>query len=270
MISTAGMTPMLALTLIERERPVFEKGVKDDPTSKREIAAFKERIGQIDSVDALMKDFEVFSFVMKSFGMENQLYAKGMMKKIMTSDIDDKKSLVNRLTNSDYKELHKVMGFDTEGKASKSFTDPKWVDGMVERYVDQRLVDSQSAISPSVGDALGFLDKVENYTSWYKVLADKDASRVMRVALGIPESVSTGDIDAQKRLFEKKMDIKDLQDPKKVQQLVRKFAAIEGANQAMMAPVGIMTLFQPAADPGSWAPIMLNIDAVTSMRGYRP
>ena len=84
MISTAGMNPMLSLTLIQRERDTFEKGIREDPLAKREIAAFQERIGSIETVDDLMKDYEVFSFVMKAFGMEEQTYAKAMIKKIVT------------------------------------------------------------------------------------------------------------------------------------------------------------------------------------------
>lgn len=269
MISTAGMSPIMALGLIERKRPVFEEAVKNDATAKREIAAFRERIGTISNVDDLMKDREVFGFVMKAFGMENQIYAKAMVRKILTSDIDDKKSLVNRLTSSDYKDLHKTMGFKPDGKADWKLKSTVWQDQLVERFVDQRLIDSQSEISPSVGQALSFLEDVPKFTSWYKVLSDKQASKFMRVALGIPESLAKGDIDAQKKLFEKKMNIEDLQDPKKVQKLVRQYAAIAGANEASQQPVSLMTLFSSATSSGSWAPVTLSIDAVSGFKGYR-
>lgn len=269
MISTAGMSPMMALGLIERKRPVFEQAIRNDAQAKREIASFRERIGTISSVDDLMKDREVYGFVMKAFGMEDQTYAKGMVRKILTSDPEDKKSLVNRLTNSDYKELHATMGFKPDGTASARLKDAKWVDELVERFVDQRLVDSQSEISPSVGQALSFLDDTKKFTSWYKVLADKQASQFMRVALGLPESLAKADIDAQKRLFEKKMKIEDLQDPEKLQKLVRRYAAIAGANEAAQKPVSLMSLFSSATSSGSWAPVTLNIDAVASFKGYR-
>lgn len=269
MISTAGMNPMLSLTLIQRERDTFEKGIREDPLAKREIAAFQERIGSIETVDDLMKDYEVFSFVMKAFGMEEQTYAKAMIKKIVTSDAEDKTSLVNRLTSGGYRDLHQTLAFDTEGNAKPGhFSDPKWISSMVERFVDQRLIDTQSDVNAATGDGLAFLRDASEMTNWYKVLANKKVFNVVRVAMGLPASIASGDIDAQKKLLESKMDIKDLQDPEKVQGILKRYAAIESANQAMAEPVGIMTLFNSATSHGTWAPITLDMQAVTSFRGY--
>ncbi|WP_134680626.1 DUF1217 domain-containing protein [Paracoccus ravus] len=270
MISTAGMSPLMALSLIQRERAVFEDSVRSDAVAKREIAAFRDRIGTIDSVDALIKDHEVFSFVMKSFGMENQIYAKAMVRKILTSDPEDEKSLVKRLTNADYEDLNAAMGFATDGTANaENFTDPTWIEDMVQRYVGQSLVDQQSDVNASTGIGLDFLQNASDLTGWYKVLADKNATTVLRIALGLPESVLSGDIDAQKKMFEKKMDIADLQDPEKVQQLLRRYAAIQGANEASQAPVSILTLFSSATSSGTWAPITLDVTSISSFKGYR-
>ncbi|MFG6082799.1 DUF1217 domain-containing protein [Paracoccus litorisediminis] len=264
MINTTGLSTMQALTLINRERDTFEEGVKNDVTAKREISAFRERIGSISNVDELMADYEVFSFVLKSVGMGDQVYAKGMIKKILTSDETDSKSLVNKLTNPANKILFNALEFDTEGNASSNFQDAKWVENMVGMYVDQQLVDSQGEINASLGDALSFQRNTAKFTSWYKVLADKDASRVLRVALGIPESVASGDIDAQKRLFEKKMDIADLQDPAKVQKLLRQYAAIEDANNNSTRTTSLLSLFSSAASSGTYSPILLDIDMVSA------
>lgn len=270
MISTAGMSPMLALTLIQRERETFEKGVRNDALAKREIEAFQSRIGTIETVDDLMKDYEVFSFVMKAFGMEEQVYAKAMIKKIVTSDSEDKMSLVNKLTSGGYRDLHETLGFDTEGKAEPGrFGDADWVSSMVDRFVGQRLIDTQSSVNGATGDGLAFLRDAPEMTNWYKVLANRQVFKVVRVALGLPASIASGDIDAQKKLLESKMDIKDLQDPEKVQGILKRYAAIESANQAIAAPVGIMTLFNSSTSHGTWAPITLDMDAVASFRGYR-
>lgn len=270
MISTAGMAPGLALTLVQRERDKFEASVEKDPLSQREIAAFRDRIGDVKSVDDLMKDHEVYTFVMKSFGMESQIYAKAMNKQILSSDPEDKKSLVNRMTNADIKTLNATMGFLPDGTAKPGqFSDPKWVDGLVERYVDQRIVDSQRDNNPIVGEALSFMKDVSTLTNWYKVLSNPGAFNVMRVALGFPESIKGADVDAQKKMFERKMDIEELKDPKVVDSLVRKYVAIQGANQAALQPSGIMTLFNSSVSSGTWAPITLDITNVSSLNGYK-
>jgi len=266
MITTYGMSTSMALKLIDRERDTFEKGIREDPTAKREIAAFRERIGSIQTVDDLTKDFEVYSFVMKSFGMEEQMYAKAMVKKIVTSDGDDKKSLVNKLTNNDYKDLHKTLGFNTDGTAGTNFSDPKWIEEMVERFVDQRLIDTQSEVSPSVGIALDFKKNVAGFNNWYQVIADKGAASFMRTALGLPDMLAGADVDAQKRAFEKKMDIADLKDLEKVEKLVSKYAAISSANEAAAQPVSLLTLFNSANASGTWAPITIDVTALSNFR----
>ena len=268
MISTQGMTSTLAMSLIGRTRDTFEDSIRNDAVAKREIAAFKERIGSIENVDDLLADYETYSFVMKAFGLEDEIAAKAMNKKIMTSDPDDNTSLVNRLSNDVFKALNKDMGFGTDGSASAQLQDPSWVDAMVELYVDQRFIDGQTEMNEPVGIALDFQRKAEGFTSWYNVLADEGAAKVLRVALGLPESIGTADIDAQKKLFEKKMDIEDLQDPKVIESLIKRYTAISDANNAILNPTSTaLLLLTPATTSGTYSMITLDIELVQGFKG---
>ncbi|GGC10160.1 hypothetical protein GCM10011363_28530 [Marivita lacus] len=270
MISTGGLSPILAIGLIARNRDQFETSLRNEPVAKREIEAFKERIGSIGSVDELLKDGQVFGFVMKAFGLESEIFAKAMMKKIMTSDPLDKTSLVNKLSDSRYREINKVMGFDTDGTVARvDFGSAAWTDALVERYVDQRLIDGQMDANPSVGIALDFERKVPTLTSWYKVLADKSMGQFFRTAFGLPASVGQGDVDSQVRLFEKRMKIEELQDPAVQQKLVRQYAAIAGALDPGPRQAGILDLFSNTG--GAWTPITINLEAISqfSASSYR-
>lgn len=273
MISTAGMSPMMALTLVQREEEKFKEGIRNDATSKREIAAFEERIGSITSVEDLMQDYEVFSFVMKSFGMEDQIYAKAMVRKIVTSDIDDSKSLVNKLSDANYKTLNQTLKFNADGNATEGlFSDPDWVASMVDRYVQEQLIADQAVNNPATGEALTFLRDVGTFKNWYNVIANKESANVLRVALGLPESFSSANVDAQKKTFESKMNIEDLQDPEKVQSLLKRYAAIQTANQAAALSAsgyGIATLFSSSNSSGAWAPITVDITGISAVKGYR-
>ena len=65
------------------------KGITEEALTRiarREIETFHARIGQIGSVDELVKDHQVYSFVMKAFGLEKEIFAKAMMKRILTAD----------------------------------------------------------------------------------------------------------------------------------------------------------------------------------------
>lgn len=268
MISTRGLAPLAALSLVERQRDRFDAAVQSEPVARREIASFRERIGKIGSVDALLKDHELFSFTMKAFGLEQQVFAKAMMKRILTADPGDRKSLVNRLTDPRYRDINRVMGFAADGTTGRpDFRGARWVDAMVDRYVAQRVVDGQMAENPAVGTALDFERKAKGLTNWFKVLADPRVAGFMRTALGLPESVAQGSVDAQARMFRDKMKIEDLQDPQVRRKLVRQYAAIEGALGHNPAQSGLMDLFARRSDGANWSPVLIDVTAITPHGG---
>lgn len=262
MISTRGLAPLAALALIERQGDRFADAVRNEPMARREVAAFRARIGEIGSVDELVKDHQVFSFAMKAFGLENQIYAKAMMKRIMTADPVDKASLVNRLTDPRYREINKVMGFDTDGTVGRpDFGSAAWTDALVERYVAQRMIDGQMDENPTVGIALDFERKAKGLTSWFKVLADPKMATFIRTAFGLPDSIAQGSIDGQARLLEQRMKIGELQDPQVRKKLVRQFAAIAGVLDQGAAKPGVADLMARPRDQSNWSPITIDISA---------
>lgn len=263
MIDTSGMSPILAFGLINRERDLFETGIKKDPVSSREIASFREKIGTIKTVEDLTADFEVFSFVMKAYGFEDLVYGKAMMQRILVTDPNEKSSLAARMNSGAFKEMTRELGFAADGSAPEKFAHSTWVDGMVERYVDQRLIDTQSDVSPAVGNALHFQSKAVGIKSWYDVLGDKRLSEFMRTALGLPEDIAAGDVDAQAELFARKMDITDLQDPAKVEKLIARYTAIRDALDAQSPENNLVTaLFSSTTATGSWNAVTIDLGLI--------
>ena len=236
-----------------------------DPMAKREIDAFRERIGGMESVEDLVNDYEVFSFVMKSFGMEKEIYAKAMMKEIFTADPDDDKSLINRMTDDKYTLANEELGFNADGTAGANFTDPDWVEEMVERYTEQRLIDTQSDVNESVGTALAFEQKVSGLTSWYKVLADTEMKEFIMTAFGMPESSANASVDSLKKMLEKRMDIEDLQDPEVQEKLIRQFSAFAAVTQSQTTENAAVTLLSQG---NSYNMVTIDIDSIQGFSGY--
>ncbi|MBI6630927.1 DUF1217 domain-containing protein [Pontibaca salina] len=257
----------VGLRLVSENRELFETGIRKDPMSKREIAAFQERIGSIETVDDLTKDYEVFSFVMKAFDMEGEIYAKAMMRKILTSDLEDKSSLASRLSDDKYKEINKALGFDTDGKASLSFKDPDWVKGMVDLYVNQQVINSQKDENEGVGLALSFEKKVDGLTNWYKVIADKEMNSFFQTAFGLSEDFSKVNVDGRKKAFEKRMDIEDLKKPEVRERLLRHYTAFASVKQHMETPNPILTLM--GFGDGAYNNVTIDIDMIQGFSGSK-
>lgn len=266
MISTRGLAPLAALALVERQGDRFAAAIRTEPIARREIETFHARIGQIGSVDELVKDHQVYSFVMKAFGLEKEIFAKAMMKRILTADPSDKASLVNRLTDPRYREINRVMGFGTDGKVARpDFGGALWAKALEDRYVAQRMIDGQMEDNPAVGVALDFERKAKGLTSWFKVLADPKMAGFFRTAFGLPDSVAQGSVDAQAKMFEQRMKIGELQDPEARKKLVRQYAAIAGVLDQGAQPAGVMQLFPQAG--AAWAPVTIDVAAITPQSG---
>ena len=78
MISISGLGSSTALKLIDATRDKQLDLMRDSAANKRAEEAFRDRIGDISSPEELIADFEVYSFVMRAFDLEDQIFGKGL------------------------------------------------------------------------------------------------------------------------------------------------------------------------------------------------
>lgn len=271
MISTSGLSATLALKLIDRERETFETSVQKDTMNAREINAFRSRIGNVQSAEDLVNDYEVYSFVMKAFDLEDQIFGKAMMKKILQSDGEDKKSLINKLTDSKFKELFKEMGFTDNGMKNPNTSNPDWVEKLIDRYTERKIINNEKSSNEIVGMALNARSKLEagEMTSWYKVLGDKDMQSFFYSALNLPDSLKSADVDVQAATLKKKFDLATLTEPGVIDKLVSKYVVIAEA-QAASNNLSSNPILQLFSNVGSQQSIIsLNIDNWSALKSGR-
>jgi hypothetical protein len=247
MISTIGMSTQNALKLVERTKDRQIEQISKAPEHARAIKIFRERMGKVETVDDLMKDRDLYVFVMKAFDLEDQIFGKGLIKKALESDINDKKSLINRLTDPRMKELHKVLDFRVGGKLNFNTLSSRWREEMVERYLERQFINSQGRSNEAVGAVLEFRKKVPTLNSWFDVFKDKPLYAFMRTALGVPDSVVKLDIDKAAAWFEKKFAFEKFQDPKEVSRLERQYATLSDSQNGVLTGRGsvALSLLQP-------------------------
>ena len=83
---------------------------------------YRANIGKVKTVDDLVDDNRLFTYVMKAAGLEEMTYARAFMKKVLESDLTDADSFANQLTDRRYRDFAAKFNFNTEGKVS-TFTD---------------------------------------------------------------------------------------------------------------------------------------------------
>lgn len=262
-ISIVGLTSQAALKLVDSTKDSQMSQLRSRAEHERAAEAFRERIGSITSPEELVEDYEVYSFVMKAFDLEDQIFGRGMMRKILEGDPSDSSALVNVLDDSRFDVLHEAMGFVGDGGELlvQDFNDTEWQDGIVDRYFDTMYKNDYTDQNQTVGTVMEFRENVETFDSWYKILSDSDMTEFFQTALGMPKELSQLDIDKQVEMLERRYDLEKLQDPREVEQLIARYMIIRDVTnppqQATSAAVQIMN-----GSSGQFVQFTLSLDMV--------
>lgn len=254
MISTSTRYQIVNKDLA-RTKALIEK----DPATKREIEYYRANIKTIKTIEDFVKNDRIFKFAMKAYGLEDMAYAKGMMKKVLQEGVLNPLSMANKMSNPLYKEFAKAFDFKTKGTAATSAASA--TTEAVQKYIQISLEKKEGEQNQGVQLAMYFKRKASSVTSTMGLLADKALLKFVQTTFNIPTTASKADLDIQVRNLEKHINIKDLQDPKKVDKLIQRFSAmwdVTNADTTMAAPV--LTLFdQSSVQEGFSVDLMMSI-----------
>lgn len=237
------MTTILSYRQLAGSLPAALERTARTPEVKREADYFLSRIGGIKSLDAFMADDRVYRFAMQAFGMDDMIYAKALIRRVLREGIDQRDSTANRLADPRYRELVETFNFARYGSTATTFSRAQ--QGTVDRYVRQRLELDAGQGSEGVRLALYFQRKAPAVSSAYGLLADRALLKVTQVALGLPAESGALEIDRQKALIDKKLDVADLKAPDKLDRFLTRFAAlwdIENPQADSMTTAGLAPL----------------------------
>jgi hypothetical protein len=214
---------------------------KSSPMVQRDIAYFRQAMAKVDSPDDITGDYRLFKFVLSAFGLDSQINAKALMKKVLAEDPTDPKSLSNKLVDSHYREIAKA--FDFAG-GSVDLKAESFLSSVIDRYVTTEFEKKTEQTNPGVRLALYFKRMAPQLTSWYQVLGDKNLYEVVRTALGMSSLAAGSDIDKQAKSLEKRIGIENLKDPKFLDRFVSRFLAGYDASNSSQT-LSIASLIQP-------------------------
>jgi hypothetical protein len=209
---------------------------------KNEIDYFRKHIAAVQTPDDLVKDYRLFKVLLSAFGLESQINAQALMKKVLAEDWVDPQSTANKLVDSRYRDLARSIDF-YYSKASKLHL-PDFVDQLVDRYVTAEFEKSTDATNPGVRLALYFKRMAPNAASWYQIMGDKPLYEVVRTALQIRPAGSESGIDRQAKLLEKRIGLASLKDAKALDRLITRFLANYDQSNAA-GGLSAVSLIQP-------------------------
>jgi len=189
---------------------------------------FQNNIGNVKTAADLIKNPRLFNYAMTAFGLGDMTYATGMMKQVLAQSPNSSTALAAKLNNPAIRAFARAFDFADNGAATTSSS--SLVANIVNAYTENALETNQGQQNPGVQLALYFQKQAPSVTSVYGILADKKLLNVVQTALGISPLTSAEPIDMQYQLLSAKLNVKDFQDPKKLQTFISRFSAMYDAN----------------------------------------
>lgn len=262
LINISGFSSLLGLRLIDETKPQQLSQLEQQPQYQRAKSAFLEGIGSIASPKELTDNFEVYSFVMRAFDLEDQIFGRGLMRKLLESDPEEPNSLVNRLTDNRFRIIHDALGFTKSGSDKPDFSDPKWQAAIVDRFFNQVFENATNDQNSTVGTVLKLRREAPGLTNWFQILRDKELSEFFRIAMNLPDQIASIDIDKQRTLFEKSFDLSTLNDPEVKEDLINRYMAISDVrNRSVSANSPAISLLRSSSELG--VIVSLNVPQVS-------
>jgi hypothetical protein len=227
---------------------------------QREIEYFVKNIGKIETGDQLINDPKLYRFAMTAFDLESQVFAKGLVRKLLREGVTEPTALANRLTDAKFRTFAKAFAFAEVG--SFNVQNPEFVRQVVARYTAVKLETQAGDENIAVRLAAYFDRQSGRIGNWYAVLADKALREVVFTTLGIPDEFNVMNPDRLVEVLKDRFDIADFKDPEKRDKFIERFTVMyDVKNGAPAAELSRAALFAPLSQAGGGQ--IITIDPAT-------
>ncbi|MGO8095503.1 DUF1217 domain-containing protein [Rhizobium leguminosarum] len=195
-----------------------------------EISYFREQMATITTASEFLADDRLVSFVLEAKGLDPDDVTSDALEEMFSSDLDDEDSYVNKLDDNRFAELVGAFNFDQDGNISADPTGTVQQRGdvleTIDAYVRLTLEDDQGDSNTGVRLALYFQRKAPEISSAYDILGDSALFEFFTTSFNLSSYVSNMDVDKQAEMIDNFIDMKDLSDPDKVDDLIKRFTAM--------------------------------------------
>jgi hypothetical protein len=229
-----------------------------EPSVAQQTKYFLANIGKVKTVNDLINNSKLYTYVMTAFGLSDMMNAKGLIRQVLEGGVSNPKSLANTLNDPRYVALASAFNFASNGTGTTSSTTLQQT--TVNNYVEQTLETNVGQQNQGAQMALYFQRMASSITSAYSILGNKTLLSVVQTALGLPVSMSEAPIDAQAQMITSQLNIADLQNPAKLQKFIERFTATyDSQNQAAAPTTPLTPLFDTSNTVGISSSLLLSL-----------
>lgn len=194
---------LLGWRFLQRTQEAQKETLNQAPEVKRNTEHFREKIGDIDSAEALVADRALLQVALGAFGLQEDLNNKFFIQKILEDGPSDPDALANRLADKRYLEFTRAFGFKQPGGPLSKLSG--FADRIISDYQDRSFeiaVGDQNndlRLALSLERDLGAIANrpVSNDTKWFTIMGNPPLRKVFEQAFSLPPSFATLPIDNQ-------------------------------------------------------------------------
>jgi Protein of unknown function (DUF1217) len=206
---------------VMRNLPQMQAMTAASPAVQTASAYYSANIGKVTSVDDFVGNYRLLSYALNAYGLGDQINSTALIKQVLEGGVSNPKSLANTLPQ--WTAFATAFNFAANGASSVSA--PAAVTATENSYVEQQLENNQGQQDVGVQLAMYFNRVAPTVTNSYAILADQNLLQVVETIFGLPSAFSAENIDVQAKTISSLMNISDLQNPQKLQQLTERFTA---------------------------------------------
>lgn len=214
-MSFAPVLPLSGLAgwaLLKRTLPEQQAAFGSSAGMQRDAAVFRDRIGSIQTADALLADRQVLSVALGAYGLDGDIANKAFIRRVLEDGTLSTDALSNRLADKSYRAFSAAFGFGDYGVPRTVLSDfpdkilTRWQTLKFESAVGEQNEDFRLALNAE-RELSALAAKTQSDTAaWFTIMGAPPLRKVFEVALGLPSSFGTLDLDQQLQVFREKSE----------------------------------------------------------------
>lgn len=231
----------------DQQRARWEK----QPSVQREIEFAEKFASRVKTVDEMLGNRRFMNFVLTAFGLESEVDKRGLLRRVLTSDMGDPNSFANRMRDPRFQEL--AQRLDLKGSGLKNIQNEAIFNSIELRYKKNEFDKAQGEATPGLREAIYFKENASRMKSIWDVLGDRTMREVVSKAFDIPREVAIQSVESQGTVFGRRVDVEKLKDKRWVERTIQTYLTkVDMANAQSAGSTSNMyaSLLTPLFDSG--------------------
>lgn len=254
--------------LLQRTGELQRSLVAKELSVARDVAYVRERLDSTETAEALVADYRLRHTALSAFGLEDDVNNRFFIRKVLESDLDDPKSLANRLGDKRYLALAEAFGFGAGSGPGKDLADEiavRHISAELERRVgtldgNLRLAMNAQRELARIGESAA-----SDNIRWYNIIGSAPLRKVVEGALALTSDFIKLPVEKQVEQLKQRTAAmfgsgspSVFGDPENLEKLIQKFLI----RAEMISPVqssysaALLLLSNSASRPVSGLPVV--------------